>query len=210
PLMWAEALDVMMGRLARSGLDLSRVVAVSGSAQQHGSVYLNRESAPRLAALDPARPIVDHVAPMLSRPIAPFGMDSRRAEECREIASGVGGDAVLSSHTGSRAFERFTGPQIRKFFKADPCGYAATARVHLVSSFLASLLIGAHAPLDPGEGSGMNLMDFAWGQWWMPALEATAPDLKSKLPPLTPASTVVGVLSPYWQARHGLPAAKVV
>ena len=38
PLMWAEALDVMLGRIAASGLDLSRLAAMSGSAQQHGSV----------------------------------------------------------------------------------------------------------------------------------------------------------------------------
>ena len=45
PLLWAEALDVMMARLAQSGLDLSRLAAVSGSAQQHGSVYLNAQGA---------------------------------------------------------------------------------------------------------------------------------------------------------------------
>src|SRR5512135_3251303 len=42
PLMWADALDRMMGILAaESGIDLSQVCAISGSAQQHGSVYLN-------------------------------------------------------------------------------------------------------------------------------------------------------------------------
>jgi xylulokinase len=41
PLLWAEALDVMMARVARSGLDMTRLAAISGSAQQHGSVYLN-------------------------------------------------------------------------------------------------------------------------------------------------------------------------
>ena len=41
PLMWVEALDRMMARLEASGLDLSRLAAISGSAQQHGSVYLN-------------------------------------------------------------------------------------------------------------------------------------------------------------------------
>jgi xylulokinase len=116
----------------------------------------------------------------------------------------------LASHTGSRAFERFTGPQIRKFFKQDAEAYAATAHVHLVSSFLASLLIGQHAPLDPGDGSGMNLMALSSKQWWMPALDATAPGLASKLPDIVPASTVIGRLAPYWQERHGWPAAKVV
>jgi sugar (pentulose or hexulose) kinase len=35
--LWAEALDLMIERLATSGLDMNRLVAISGSAQQHGS-----------------------------------------------------------------------------------------------------------------------------------------------------------------------------
>jgi len=210
PIMWAEALDVMLGRLAGSGIDVSRVVGISGSAQQHGSVYLNAEARPRLSALDPRRPLASQVEAMLARAVAPVWMDSSTAVECREITAAVGGQTALSSHTGSRAFERFTAPQIRKFFKHDTDAYAATARVHLVSSFLASLLIGEHAPVDPGDGSGMNLMALSSSQWWMPAVEATAPALASKLPEIVPASTVIGRLAPYWQERHGLPAAKVV
>ena len=207
--MWVEALDQMLGVSRHSGLDLRRLAAISGSAQQHGSVYLNARPR-RLTTLDPAHPLVDQVAPLLSRPVAPIWMDSSTATECDEIAAAVGGEAVLLKRTGSRAFERFTGPQIRKFFRQDPAGYAATARVHLVSSFLASLLIGTHAPLDPGDGSGMNLMDLSSRQWWTPAVDATAPDLGSKLPSVAPASAVVGVLAPFWQARYGLPPAKVI
>ena len=210
PLMWAEALDVMFGRLAKRGIDLGRIAAISGSAQQHGSVYLNRAAAEGLANLDSARPVAEQIAPLLSRTASPIWMDSSTAEECREITAAVGGAGPLSTHTGSRAFERFTGPQIRKFSKTDPRGYAATDRVHLVSSFMASLLVGGHAPLDPGDGSGMNLMDLASSDWWPPAVAATAPDLAAKLPQLRPADSVAGTLSSYWQQRHGLPAASLV
>jgi xylulokinase len=210
PLMWAEALDVMFGRLANSGIDLGKIAAISGSAQQHGSVYLNRAAAAALGSLDPARPLAEQIVPLLSRAASPIWMDSSTAEECREITAAVGGAGALSTHTGSRAFERFTGPQIRKFSKIDPSGYAATDRVHLVSSFMASLLTGGHAPLDPGDGSGMNLMDLASSDWWAPAVTATAPDLAAKLPPIRPAYSVAGTLSSYWQQRHGLPAAAVV
>ena len=210
PVMWAEALDVMLGRLAAGGVDLRKIAAISGSAQQHGSVYLNRSAEGALGAMDPARPVAGQVGSMLSRDESPIWMDSSTGAECAEITAAVGGAGPLSTHTGSRAFERFTGPQIRKFSKTDPAGYAATDRVHLVSSFMASLLVGAHASLDPGDGSGMNLMELASSDWWPAAVEATAPDLAPKLPPIQPSASAAGTLSSYWQRRHGLPAARVV
>lgn len=210
PAMWAEALEVMVARVAASGLDMRRLAAVSGSAQQHGSVYLNASASARLAALDPGRPIAGQAADLLSRPVSPIWMDSSTSEECAEISAAVGGAGVLAQRTGSRAFERFTGPQIRKLFKREPLIYAATDRVHLVSSFLASLLVGGHAPAEPGDGSGMNLMDLAAQRWWPPAVDATAPGLDAKLPALVPSATVVGSLSLYWQTRFGLPPARVV
>jgi xylulokinase len=210
PMMWADALDIAFARVAQSGLDLRRIAAISGSAQQHGSVYLKRDAATRLVTLDRGRSLGDQVAEMASRPVAPIWMDSSTSAECREIAAAVGGDEVLARRTGSRAFERFTGPQIRRFYKTDPHAYAATGRIHLVSSFMASLLSGQDAPLDPGDGSGMNLMDLANRDWWPDAVRATAPDLAPRLPPLVPSWTIVGRLSPYWQQAHGLPGAKVV
>jgi xylulokinase len=195
--MWADALDIMLGRVAASGLDLARLAAIAGSAQQHGSVYIGSDTM--------ARPPFT-----LSRAVAPIWMDCSTSRECAEIAAAVGGNEVLAGRTGSRAFERFTGPQIRKFYKTDPEAYAATERVHLVSSFLASVLIGQHAPIDPGDGSGMNLMDLATQRWWTPAVDATAPGLAAKLPAIVPSSAVIGTLSEYWRRRHGLPAASVV
>jgi xylulokinase len=210
PVMWAEALDLMFGRLAKSGLDVSRIAAIAGSAQQHGSVYLNRRAAAGIGSLDPSQSLAAQVASLLSRADSPIWMDSSTSAECREITDGVGGAGPLSQHTGSRAFERFTGPQIRKFFKTEPAAYEATGRVHLVSSFMASLLAGADAPLDPGDGSGMNLMDLSSGDWWEPAVAATAPGLRDRLPQVRPAWTIAGTLSPYWRERHGFPAARVV
>ena len=210
PLMWAEALDLMMARVSQSGVELGRLAAIAGSAQQHGSVYLNGGATAALGGLDSRNQIVGQLAHALSRSVAPIWMDSSTSVECAELTQAAGGSEALARRTGSRAFERFTGPQIRKFYKQDPAAYAATDRVHLVSSFLASLLVGGHAPLDAGDGSGMNLMDLRTSDWWQPALDATAPDLLARLPPIRPASAVAGALSPYWQRRYGFPAAKVI
>ena len=197
PQMWVDALDLMLARVAASGLDLSRLAAISGSAQQHGSVYVRDGG----TAQTPFQ---------LTRPVAPIWMDCSTTVECDEITASVGGADVLARHTGSRAFERFTAPQIRKFYKTDPSAYAKTDRIHLVSSFLASVLIGDHAPIEPGDGAGMNLMDLATRQWWPPAVAATAPQLSAKLPAIVPSSTIIGTLARHWRERHGLPAAAVV
>lgn len=209
PVMWAEALDRLLPRLVAAGLEPARLAAISGSAQQHGSVYLNARASTALARFDPSQPLAPQLAPLLSRPVAPIWMDTSTSVQCASITRAVGGAATLASHTGSRAFERFTGPQIRKFATEDPGGYAATDRIHLVSSFMASLLAGHHAPVDPGDASGANLMELRQRVWWAAALDATAPGLAAKLPPIVASSTIVGRLSPYWQARHGLPAAKI-
>jgi xylulokinase len=211
PLMWTEALDVMMARLASElGIDWRRLRAISGSAQQHGSVYVNALARERLGGLDPGRSLVSGLQGVMSRTTSPIWMDSSTSAQCRAIERALGGPQALARLTGSRAFERFTGPQIRKFAEEDPSGYSSTDRVHLVSSWMASLLAGRHAPIDPGDGSGMNLMDLASKQWSAAALQATAPGLDAKLPALADSSTIVGSLAPYWTSRHGLPSARVV
>src|SRR4029453_9040976 len=103
PLMWAEALDVMFGRLAKSGINLGKIAAISGSAQQHGSVYLNRTAAGTLGSLDSARPLAEQIAPLLSRAASPIWMDSSTAMECREITAAVGGAGPPGTHPGPTA-----------------------------------------------------------------------------------------------------------
>jgi xylulokinase len=208
--MWADALDRMMATLASSGIDLTQVRAVSGAGQQHGSVYLTTMGAAALGRLDPERPLAPQVGAMLSRPVSPVWLDCSTTAECRSLATALGGDAALAQLTGSRAYERFTAAQIRKFAAREPDGYAATGRVHLVSSFMASLLAGREAPLEPGDGSGMNLMDLASRTWSKAAADATAPDLLRRLPPISDSWTVAGELSRYWQRRYGFGAARVI
>ncbi len=211
PLMWIEALDRMMAKLTAEHPDaMSRLAAISGSAQQHGSVYLNDRWPSDLAAARADQPLAGQLPNVFARPLAPIWMDSSTTAECQEIEAAVGGADILARHTGSRAFERFTGPQIRAFARRDTGGYAATTRIHLVSSFHASLLAGADAAIDVGDGSGMNLMELATRSWWPVALDATAPDLARRLPAVQPSWTVAGSLSPYWRQRYNLPAARIV
>ena len=202
PLLWVAALELLFTRLKASGFDFASVRGVSGSGQQHGSVYLNTRisDAP---AWSTSAPLVDQVRPLLSRRSSPIWLDSSTTVECAEIAAAVGGDSVVVKVTGSRAIERFTGPQIRKFWKTEPEAYAKTAEVTLVSAFIASILTGESAPIDFGDGAGMNLLDLQSGAWSPALLAATAPDLGHKLLPAAPSVTRVGELDPYFVKRFG-------
>lgn len=211
PEMWADALDRMMAILARdAGVDITQIRAISGAAQQHGSVYLNRRAHDGWRTLAHNRPLASQLEGTFARALSPTWMDESAGTQCAAIEQALGGADAVAELTGSRAYARFTGPQIRKFHESHPDAYDATTRVHLVSSFLASLLIGSDAPLDPGDASGMNLMDIRSSEWSAAALDATAPGLILKLPEIRPSWTVAGRLSKYWQARYSFPPAPVV
>lgn len=182
PRMWNEAMELALQRLAKTGARLEDVSGISGSGQQHGSVYLDRDGE-------------------LSRPTSPIWMDRSTSAECRELAEHFGPRVQMD--TGSPPIERFTGPQIRKFFKDDPKAYARTSRIHLVSSYLCSLLIGTDAPIDIGDGAGMNLLNLRTLTWDPELVEFTAPGLIEKLPRPVSGNTIAGGLAPRF-ARYGL------
>ena len=204
PLMWAEALDLLFAEMKKDGVALGEILAISGSGQQHGSVYLNDRAATALTNLNPQKTLVENLLGIFSRPTSPIWMDSSTAVECAEIREKLGGIKATAQKTGSDTFERFTGPQIRRFYKTEPEAYAQTAGIALVSSFMASLLAGKIAPMDHGDGAGMNLMDIQKKVWDTDALKATAPDLSKKLPPLAESWKVIGTVSPYFVKKFGL------
>ncbi|XP_028777811.1 xylulose kinase 2-like [Neltuma alba] len=201
-LMWVEALDLMLQKLSQSELDLGRIAAISGSGQQHGSVYWKTGSSQILSSLDPEKSLLNQLENAFSTKKSPVWMDCSTTSECRKIEEACGGAMELAKLTGSRAYERCTGPQIKKIFNTQPEVYNNTERISLVSSFMASLFIGAYAAIDHSDGSGMNLMDIRKKEWSKLALEATAPNLQSKLGELAPAYAVAGSIAPYFVERY--------
>ncbi|KAF7830080.1 xylulose kinase 2 [Senna tora] len=201
-LMWVEALDLMLQKLSKSKLNFGKIAAVSGSGQQHGSVYWRSGSSQILSSLDPKKSLLDQLGNAFSIKESPIWMDSSTTAQCRQIEEACGGAIELAKVTGSRAYERFTGPQIKKIFDTQPEVYNNTERISLVSSFVASLLIGAYAAIDHSDGAGMNLMDIKKKDWSKLALEATAPGLESKLGNLAPAYSVAGNIAAYFVERY--------
>ncbi len=203
PSMWLEALELALERLGSDVCGEVRGVSVSG--QQHGSVYLRAGSERALRFLTPDGSLAEQVDPLLSRAEAPIWTDSSTARECEEIRCALGGASATAELTGSDTFERFTGPQIRRFARNKSEAWADTAHVCLVSSFVTSVLAGRLAPIDHGDGSGMNLLDIRRRAWSPKAIAATAVGLERRLLPSEPPWTVVGAIAPYFVSRYGFP-----
>ncbi|TXT63376.1 MAG: hypothetical protein BAJALOKI3v1_380015 [Promethearchaeota archaeon] len=203
PLMWLEALEILFQEILQSEVNVSKIKAVSGSGQQHGTVYLNSSFQMKIKNLDPEKTLISQLKGSFSRKTSPIWMDSSTTSQCEEIRKHLGGKEEVIRKTGSDTFERFSGPQIRKFYQEQPEAYENTDKIHLVSSFIASLLLGDHAPIDYGDGAGMNLMNIEKKAWSQEAIEATAPNLQEKLPPLVPSYEIIGSLSNYFVERYG-------
>ena len=197
PMMWVDGMELALERLAATGIDMSQIKGISGSGQQHGSVYLSDD----LPEYAPEIPLPRQIRPYLSRSTSPIWLDRSTSSACGELNKKFGD--FLIRQTGSPAAERFTGPQIRMFSQEHPQDYAKTKRIHLVSSFMASVLCGKDAPIDYGDGAGMNLLDLHSLDWNPEIAEFTAPGLLQKLPPAVPGNTIAGYLNNYF-SKYGL------
>ncbi len=168
----------MMGAAgASASFDPAQIAAIGGCAQQHGTVYLNASAPPRSLRLDPVAAARRSNWPASSPDPSPrCGWTKAPARSARRSRGRSAATTRWRSLTGSRPFARFAGPQIKKFAAhRSRRATQATRRIDLVSSFMASLLLGGAAPLEPGDAAGMNLMDIRTRRWNPAALDATAP-----------------------------------
>ncbi|ELQ38001.1 xylulose kinase [Pyricularia oryzae] len=176
--MWLESLDLVLDRLRERKAPLDRVRGISGACQQHGSVFWSDAAASELSGLSSDKPLVEQLTDAFSHPFAPNWQDHSTQAECDEFDGKLGSKHKLAEVTGSAAHhsrnQRFTGPQIMRMRRKRPEVYAKTARISLVSSFLASLFLGAVAPMEISDACGMNLWDIAADDWSSPLLDLTA------------------------------------
>ncbi|XP_016992231.1 xylulose kinase [Drosophila rhopaloa] len=202
PVMWVKALDMLIDCLVKQGADMHSVASIGGAAQQHGCVFWSDLGLRRVCNLNANLRLHEQITESafeLTR--TPTWRDSSTDQQVREMEYAVGGPAELSSITGSRAYSRFTGPQIRKVFTQCPEHYERTSRISLISSFLASLLIGGIASIDYTDGSGMNLLDIRRKKWSPECLNACAPDLARRLMKPIPSSRLQGRVADYYVKR---------
>ncbi|KAI0439270.1 xylulose kinase-like protein [Xylaria telfairii] len=209
--MWVEAVDLVLARLREKGCPVARIRGLSGSGQQHSSVYWNGGAEAALNNLDPDRSLLEQLGGhVLAYEFAPNWQDHSTQNECDDFDAHLGNPQELANVSGSSAHHRFTGTQILRMRRRRPQVYDATARISLCSSFLASVFLGSIAPFDISDVTGMNLWDISAETWNQKLLELTAgsaegvPALRAKLGevPLD-GGVILGNVSPYFVKRFG-------
>ena len=232
PAMFLDAVNLVLDRLRDDGLDFSRVKAISGAGMQHGTVFWSAQAEGLLANLDPERKLAEQLAPAgtsggmeegsgggggggggggaFAHPMSPNWQDSSTQKQCDAFDAELGDPDTLANVTGSNAHHRFSGPQILRYRTKHPDHYKATARISLVSSFLASVFLGRVAPIDISDVCGMNLWDLDKAAWDDRLLALTAggkdgvPELKKKLGDVpTDSGASLGTISKYFSTRYG-------
>ncbi|MDA7916123.1 xylulose kinase [Verrucomicrobia bacterium] len=210
-IMWVAALDLLLERMKEVGFDFGAVKALSGSGQQHGSVYWKKGALETLKGLNSEHSLEDQLKSSFAIEDSPVWMDSSTSAQCKALEEKLGGAQAVADLTGSRAYERFTGNQIAKVSVEQKEGYEKTERISLVSSFVACLFVGDYAGIDSSDGAGMNLMDIQSKSWASVAVDATAPGLADKLGEVVASHADVGGISDYFVARYGFdPSCRVI
>lgn len=130
PLLWVEAFELLFERMKQK-VDLRQVKAISGSAQQHGSVYWRKGSRQILQNLDSSKTLKSQLEGMFVVD-SPIWMDSSTTKWCKMLEKGVGGHQRLASLTGSRAHCRFTASQIAKLYETRQKEMKECERISLV------------------------------------------------------------------------------
>nr|BBN79881.1 xylulose kinase [Hyaloperonospora arabidopsidis] len=224
-LLFVESLDAILDELKKSSsVDTAKIKSVSGSAQQHASVYWHKDFSLR-TCLDVAaesntlsllEAMKQQTHPAFCLPNGPSWMDSSTTRYCTELEAALGGPDQVAEISGSRAYPRFTGNQIAKRIHEDPALLEKCGRIALISSMLTSLLYGNYAPIDDSDGSGMNLLDVRKRVWSPELLRATtrysndanaAAQLETALgPQVSRAYSPVGVIHAYFQKKYGFAA----
>lgn len=158
--MWLDAIDFLFTAMKKKEFPFYKVKGISGSGQQHGSVFWAEGALDVLKNLNSKEPLSAQLADTFSYLYSPNWQDHSTGQEAKAFEACVGGPDNLASITGSRAHHRFTGLQIRKMAtRKGPEKYEKTLRISLVSNFLASILQGKLANIEQAEACGMNIYD---------------------------------------------------
>ena len=101
--MWLDALELVLNRLKEKGCPVQEIRGVSGSGQQHGSVFWNERAQPALKNLDSGKTLLEQLSDTLAYEFSPNWQDHSTQAECDQFDAHLGSAQKLADVTGSAA-----------------------------------------------------------------------------------------------------------
>lgn len=221
--MWLEAIDYVFGQMKKEKFPFEKVRGISGSGMQHGSVFWNKLSGDKLSSLCKFDSLSEALEGAFATEYSPNWQDHSTGKEIEDFEKVAGGPDELAQRTGSRAHYRFTGLQIRKkAVRTAPDVYKNTERISLVSSFVATVLLGKFTAVEEADACGMNIYNIEKSEYDEELLAVAAgvhptldnaseketkagvADLRKKLGEVVPVSyESLGKISSYFKNKYG-------
>jgi len=188
PSLWITAVETTITEvLEKLGVRRSEVAGIGVSGQQHGLVLLDDQG-------EVVRP-------------AKLWCDTSTVTQCKELTEQLGGEESVVALIGNAMLPGYTAPKILWVYQNEPENWAKTASVLLPHDYINWWLTG-NLSMEYGDASGTALLDVATRTWSQPVLEAVAPALEEKLPPLRsssePAGKLRAELMTYWQLTQNI------
>jgi xylulokinase len=221
PSMLLEALDLVFGRLQKSGIDLGLVRAVKIDAMQHCTVYTDMSFGDRVRSLDESQSLLAQLDTSITRKTSPIWEDRSPVKEAKYLTNELEKHRSILDLTGNRAELRFPAAQILKWAREFPEEYDRTDHIFLLSAFLTSVIAGKVAPVDTGDGWGTNLntVDIHQPGWSDAVLKVadkylgnrnSSRSLRGRLGEMVHYDTVLGPIASYFVRRYGVSPGAVV
>ncbi|KAH8360940.1 hypothetical protein KR093_000537 [Drosophila rubida] len=202
PVMYIHALDILLNCLESQGADLHSVASIGGAAHHYGAVFWTDLGFRRLCGLTSAKRLHEQFKENAFQIVSfPSWVERTSILQCYDMEEHVGGMMQMIRITGAKCFARYTGPQIRRVYEKTPEVYEKTVRISLMSSFLASLLVGNIGSIEYSDGSVMNLLDIKYKAWSEDCLSACAPGLKDRLMQPIASNRLQGRIADYFVSR---------
>ena len=203
PYIFLVALDCIFKKLAQN-IDMSKILVIQISAQQHGHVYLNQQFSSDVQNLDSSKSLWENLEPCFSYQGAPIWRSADTKKEATILRDSVGGKKEMIALTGSDSPLRFTGAVVKKIADNVSNSYKNTHQIQLLNTFLAAIFSGNNNPdVDWGNAAGMSLMDYQKKTWSDTLINQISSDTLQKFGKLSSPLSAAGNIQEYFITKYG-------
>lgn len=188
PNMWINALHLLCKRMVDKNFAINQIKDVSVSGQQHGLVALDANG-------------------NLTRKKSKLWNDYSTTEECEILTEKLGGKEGMIAEIGNSQRTGYTAGKIFHLYRHEPEAARKATTFFLVHNFVNWFLTGGKnngvRVMEPGDTSGMALSFPGSQHWSQKVCDVISPDLIQKLPPVKPATEMIGKISVELAEKYG-------